>query len=208
MTYKEQNRIIIMTYVVGISLNILLDSLFQGFPTMGSISGSIKVTTLLTAWWLFYFYWGWRLPYLRRLLFRMNFNGTWFGRYESISSANEKYSGDIAIRIQQSYLTISVISLTENYQNFSYSELIKFDEKSNTHGINYTYSQKENSLFDVAQRNGTSELTLKLINGASWLDGIFWTIHGTKGSIRVKRISDRQIDSFAEALETAKADKR
>lgn len=205
MTYKEQNRIIILTYIVGISLNFLLDSLIKGFPTMGSIAGSIKITTLLTAWWLFYFYWGWRLPYLRRLLFHMDFNGTWFGKYESVSAANEIFSGDIAIRIHQSYLAISIISLTEQYQNFSYSEQVKFDEKSNTHGFNYNYSQKENNLFDVAQRNGTSEVVLKNVNGASWLDGTFWTIHGTKGSLRAKKISDKQIDTIAEARETAGA---
>lgn len=208
MTYKEQNRIIITTYIVGISFNFLLDSLVRGFPSMGSITGSIKITTLLTAWWLFYFYLGWRLPYLRRLLFRMDFNGTWYGRYESISSDNKVYSGNIALRIKQTFLAISIISLTKKYQNFSYSELVKFDEKSDTHGINYTYSQKENNLFDVAQRNGTSELTFKRINGEPWLDGTFWTIHGTKGNLKVKRISDERIDCFAEAQETARADKR
>lgn len=203
MTYKEQNRIVLLTYVVGIVANLLLDCLIRGLPTAGSVIGSIKTTTVLTAWWGFYFYCGWRLPYLRKILYRMDYNGTWFGTYESISAESDHHTGEIAVRIQQSYLTISIISLTEKYQNYSYSELVKFDEKSKSYGISYTYSQQENNLFDVSRRNGTCEMALKTIDGEPWLDGTFWTIHGTKGTLRVKRVSKERIDTFAEAKKRA-----
>jgi len=204
MTYKEQSRIVILTYLVGILLNLLIDCLTKGLPSMGSIIGSLKTTTVLTGWWSFYFYWGWRIPYLRRILYRMDYNGTWFGSYNSLSASEECGSGEIALRIEQSYLTISIISTTENYDNFSYSELVKYDEKSKTYGISYTYSQRENNLFDVAQRNGTCELALKMMDDHWWLVGTFWTIHGTKGSLSVKRVSGKRIDTFAEAQKIAK----
>ena len=203
---KEKNRIIIFTYLIGIILNYTV-TLLIGLPYVGILVNSIKMTSILTAWWLFYFYYGWRMPYLRKIIFRMDFNGTWFGKYDSISINSEKYSGDIALRINQNYLMISVISFTEKYQNFSYSELVKFNEKSNIYGLNYTYSQKENNLFDIAQRNGTAELTLKNTEEEPILEGHFWTIHGTQGKIRVKRISRRQIDTFDEAIKNAKAAK-
>ena len=204
MTYKEQNRIILSTYIISIALNYLV-TFVKSIPQTGAIANSIKITTLLTIWWLFYFYYGWKIPVLKAILFRMNFNGTWFGRYESITSSNEKISGDIAIRIKQNFLTISVISMTDKYENFSYSKTVKYDEKSNIHGISYTYSQKENNLFDTAQRNGTTELTLKNINKTQWLEGQFWTIHVSQGTINVKKISGDQMDTFQEAKNTAEA---
>ena len=199
MTYKEQNKIIFASYAVGVAFNFLIATFVKDFPEANTLANSIKTTTILTFWWLFYFKIGWRTSPLKWLLFRMNYNGAWFGTYESISADDKKNSGEIALRIQQDFLTISITSLTLKFQNYSYSELVKFDEKSNIHGINYTYSQQENNLFDISQRNGTSELTLKTINGELWLEGIFWTTHGTKGKISVKKISSNQIDTFIEA---------
>lgn len=80
---------------------------------------------------------------------------------------------------------------------------MKFDQKSNTYGISYTYSQRENNLFDFAQRNGTAELTLKNIDGQQCLEGVFWTIHGTNGKLNVRRIAKDQIDTFSEAYKLA-----
>lgn len=207
MKEKEQYRIVLLTYLVGIGLSLVIDYAVKSLPAMGSTVGAIKITTVITLWWSFYFYLGWRIPLLCRLLYRKNYNGTWFGTYKSISKADEQYSGEIAIRIHQTWLSIGLISMTENYQNFSYTEITKHDAKTNTFGISYTYSQRENNLFDVAQRNGSAELTLKLVDGAEWLEGAFWTIHGTNGILSVRRISKQQIDTFSEAAKLAREDK-
>ena len=218
MRYGEQKKIIIISYGAGIFLNLLievvLDSIagyevvFGEVVLIDVVLGSFRAVLILTMWWLFYFKIGWRLPILKGILFRINLNGTWYGEYVSHDCKNENtYKGEIAVRIVQDYLGASVISRTQRYQNYSYSEEVKYDNKSKKHGIVYAYSQKENGLFDTGYRNGASELTIALKNATKeyWLEGEFWTIHGTRGSMCVKRICKKHIDSFDEAKRVAEA---
>ncbi|WP_430923045.1 hypothetical protein [Paenibacillus xylanexedens] len=113
---------------------------------------------------------------------------------------NEEISrGEISIRIHQDFLNISVITQTERYSNYSYSEELKYDDKSDKYGIVYVYSQKENNSLDLNQRNGTTELRVITIEKVLHLEGEFWTIHGTKGILKTKKISNKKIDTFKEA---------
>ena len=199
MRFGEQNRIVLISYLVGILLNLLIEFIIGNFPGTAAIISSVKTVSILTAWWWFYFKIGWKLPLIKKILPRINLNGTWFGEYESRNEKKKVFSGKIAVRIKQNYLSISLNSFTKKYQNYSYSEELKYNENSGIHGIVYVYSQKENSILDTAQRNGTSELTLKNINNEYWLEGDFWTIHGTQGKISVRRITKKHIDTFCEA---------
>jgi len=157
----------------------------------------------LSVWWIFYFKYGWKIKHLNKILYRINLNGTWFGDYESSDLNGEKiYKGKIGLRINQSFLNISVESFTEKYSNFSYSEEVKYEEKSNRHGLIYVYSQKDNHDFQLNQRNGTSELVVSNYKNDILLEGEFWTVHGTRGKLRVKRITSKIIDTFSEAKET------
>ena len=199
MRFGEQKRIVLISYLVGILLNLLIGFIIGNFPGTEAIISSVKTISILTVWWWFYFKIGWKLPLIKKILPRINLNGTWFGEYESRNEKKEVSSGEIAVRIKQDYLSISLNSFTKKYHNYSYSEELKYDKKSDIHGIVYVYSQKENNILDTARRNGTSELTLKNINNEHWLEGDFWTIHGTQGKIRVRRISKKHIDTFGEA---------
>ena len=199
MRLGEQKRIIFISYLAGVSLNLLIEFIPENLLRIEAIISSLKTISILTGWWWFYFKIGWKLPVLKKILPRINLNGTWFGEYESQDQKKEVFSGEIAVRIKQDYLNISLNSFTEKYQNYSYSEDLKYDEKSDIHGIVYVYSQKENSILDTAQRNGTSELTLKNIDNEHWLEGDFWTVHGTQGRVCVRQISEKQIDTFGEA---------
>lgn len=199
MKYNEQIRIVIVSYIVGILINLVLQRITGSFPGLEALISSIKVVSVLTLWWLFYFKLGWKIPLLNKILYRVNLNGTWFGTYKSLNMSQERFEGEISLRINQDFLTISIISFTEKYQNYSYSEELKYDEKSDTYGIVYVYSQKESNIFDCSQRNGTSEMELKKVDECLFLEGVFWTIHGTHGQINVKRISEKCIDTFAQA---------
>ena len=204
MRLGEQKRIIFISYLAGVLLNLLIEFIPENLLGIEAIISSLKTVSILTGWWWFYFKIGWKLPVLKKILPRINLNGTWFGEYESQDQKKKYFSGEIAVRIKQDYLNISLNSFTEKYQHYSYSEELKYDEKSDIHGIVYVYLQKENNIFDTAQRNGTSELTLKNINNEYWLKGDFWTIHGTQGKIKVKRISKKHIDTFDEAMSVVK----
>jgi hypothetical protein len=199
MKYKEQNQIIFISYLVSISASFIITKFITNFSGLEVVLSNLKVSTILTFWWLFYFKCGWRLPGLNKLIIpRVDLNGTWFGSYESSDNQNQQAKGEIGIRIKQDFLTISLKSFTEKFNNYSYSEEVKYEEKSDTYGVVYVYSQKENNILDISQRNGTSELTLKNIGDKLCLEGTFWTVHGTKGKLSVTRITKKQIDTFEE----------
>jgi hypothetical protein len=198
MNYQEQNKIIFISYIVSISASFIITKFITNLSELEGVISHLNIPTILTFWWLFYFKYGWTLPGLKLIIFRENLNGTWFGTYQSLDSKNQEAKGEIGIRIKQDFLTISIKSFTEKFNNYSYSEEVKYEEKSDTHGVVYLYSQKENNILDTSHRNGTSELTLKKIDGALCLEGIFWTVHGTKGELSVRRITEKQIDTFKE----------
>jgi hypothetical protein len=205
MDYKEQNKIIIISYIVSISANFIINIFIVNLPDLNVLINSLRVTSILTFWWLFYFKYGWKLPIVKWIIFRVNLNGTWFGKYQSFDSKNQEYRGEIGIRIKQNFLTISLKSFTRKFDNYSYSEDIRHDEKSGAYGVVYVYSQKENSVIDTYQRNGTSELMLKEVGDKLYLEGTFWTVHGTKGKLSVRRITEKQIDTFEEAKNISKS---
>jgi len=199
MTYKEQNKIIFISYIVSISASFIITKFITNLSGLEVVISHLNVCTILTLWWLFYFKYGWKIPGINKLiLFRVDLNGTWFGSYQSLDSKNQEAKGEIGIRIKQDFLTISLKSFTEKFNNYSYSEEVKYEEKSETYGVVYVYSQKENNILDISHRNGTSELTLKKIGDALCLEGTFWTVHGTKGDLSVTRITKKQIDTFKE----------
>ncbi|KAI3349984.1 hypothetical protein EXM65_03040 [Clostridium botulinum] len=197
MKKQEQLRIVKISYIVGIILSFLLSYLKDNIVDSYGIISAIKVSSILTIWWLFYFYSGWKVPLLNKILYRINLNGTWYGTYESGSSDSGKVNkGDIVIRIKQNFLNINVTSYTEKYTNYSHSEDLKYDEDSDRYGLIYVYSQKENDPLDLTKRNGTAELEVILSNNGYKLGGDFWTILGTKGKLDLTRVSKDIINSF------------
>ncbi|MDD3364137.1 MAG: hypothetical protein PHZ03_04090 [Syntrophomonas sp.] len=204
MKENEQMRIVAISYVVSILGSFVLNYLIVNSPFLNGVISSIKVSTLLTLWWAFYFKLGWKIIILKKILYRINLNGTWFGSYDSMNMETKQLArGKIGLRICQDFLNISIKSYTDNYQNYSYSEEIKYEKKSKSHGLVYVYSQKENNSLDLNQRNGTAELQVKRCKEILLLEGEFWTVHGTKGKLIVRKVSDQIVDTFLEANELA-----
>lgn len=197
MRRQQQLRIVYISYIVGIIFSFILSYLKKfNFEYYGVIS-AIKVSTILSFWWLFYFNYGWKIVGLNKILYKININGTWYGTYKSVGSNDQAiYTGDIVIRIKQNFLDISVISYTEKYKNYSHSEELKYDEKSDMNGLIYVYSQKENSPLDLSERNGTADLHILKSEDTYKLSGEFWTILGTKGKLELVRVNKKIVDSF------------
>jgi len=173
MKKNEQLRLIFISYLVTIIFSFVINILKSSNPIINGLISSIKLSTVLSVWWIFYFKYGWKIKHLNKILYRINLNGTWFGDYESSDLNGEKiYKGKIGLRINQSFLNISVESFTEKYSNFSYSEEVKYEEKSNRHGLIYVYSQKDNHDFQLNQRNGTSELVVSNYKNDILLEGL------------------------------------
>lgn len=199
MKNQEQLRIVYISYAVGIIFSFIVSYFQKNNIEYYGIVGSIKVSTILSIWWWFYFNKGWKMPLLNKLLYKENINGTWYGTYEAVGVNSDKINkGPIVIRIKQNFLNISVISYTEKYTNYSYSEELEYDEKSDMSGLIYVYSQKENSILDLSQRNGTADLKVLKDRNIYSLSGEFWTILNTKGKLDLVRVSNRQVNSFKE----------
>lgn len=199
MKSKQQSRIVYISYVVGIVFSFILSYLKKVNFEYYGIIGAIKASTILTIWWFFYFNFGWKIPIFNKILYKININGTWYGKYESVVPNTEKINtGDIVIRIKQNFLDISIISYTEKYKNYSHSEELKYDEKSDINGLIYVYSQKENSPLDLSERNGTADLQILKSDDTYSLSGEFWTILGTKGKLNLIRVNKKTVDSFEE----------
>ncbi|HBJ1652013.1 hypothetical protein [Clostridium botulinum] len=197
MKKQEQLKIVKISYIVGIILSFILSYLKDNIIDSYGIISAVKVSSILTIWWLFYFNIGWKIPIINKILYRINLNGTWYGTYESGSSnSSEVNKGNIVIRIKQSFLNINVTSYTEKYANYSHSEDLKYDECADRYGLIYVYSQKENSPLDLAERNGTAELKVIDGNNECKLGGDFWTILGTTGKLELTRVSKNIVNSF------------
>jgi hypothetical protein len=197
MNKQEQLRIVSISYLISIGITFILSYLKSSSLNINDILSAFRVSTILTVWWCFYFNIGWKIKYVNKILYRINLNGTWYGTYKSVNTnTGDVYEGEIIIRIKQSFLTLSINSYTEKYTNYSHSEVLKYDEKSDIHGLVYVYSQKENNPLDLDARNGTAELVVLDDNEKYKLNGEFWTILGSKGLLNVTRISDKCTNSF------------
>lgn len=202
MDKNTQLRIVTISYIISVVGSFIINYLKIKNIDFHGVVSAIKISSILTFWWLFYFKIGWKIPILKKILYRINLEGTWFGTYESCSiKDNNTYRGKIALRIKQDFLNLSIISLTDKYKNYSYSEELKYEEKSNLHELVYVYSQKENSVADRNSRNGASELKLihDKTNNSQKLEGDFWTSVGSQGVLKVTKISKKVVDSYEEA---------
>lgn len=128
-----------------------------------------------------------------------NINGTWFGRYKSIDQDKTEFTGEIALIIHQNKDSIEIISRTDKFMAYSFSESFIYNPKSKNNQLIYLYSQNGFDIFDDATRKGTSELELFFESNAQNLQGDFWTNSPSKGKLSVKKITNKHLKSFSEA---------
>lgn len=166
MPTSDTNRIIKTTIYlcIFISLAILFVTSSLGIESPSRWIVSLCPTITIAFWW-FYFKIGWKLSPLNKILYKTDLNGTWFGTYKSKYNCkckpNEEYTGNIALVIEQNYLSIKIQSLTENYTSDSYLE--KLNQEAHNHKLVYLYSQDgcDDTPFDSTIRKGISEFLLK-----------------------------------------------
>ncbi|MCS3797149.1 hypothetical protein [Niastella sp. OAS944] len=153
----------------------------------------------------FYISIGWKWPLFKYIVYQENINGTWLGTYSSTDFTTEqKYSGEIAIVIRQSFLRIDVKSLTINYINYSFGEAFTHDSKSDSNQLIYLYSQSQFNPADDTIRKGTSELMLHFNVNQKEFFGDFWTNHNSKGNLNLKKVTSKHAKSFLEAKKFVK----
>ncbi|RLD57137.1 MAG: hypothetical protein DRJ01_14235 [Bacteroidetes bacterium] len=202
MNKKEIQTIVFISYIITAILSFMISILVLEDGFLNNLLSSIKITTILSLWWLYYFKIGWKQKPINKLFKRANLNGTWFGHYESYDIEKDKiFKGEIGLKINQDFTTISLISYSNRFSNYSYNEILNYEEKSDRYAIVYVYTQTVNNAFDLKKDSGTSELILKEAQNKLILEGEFWTSHNSKGKLKVEKIANKKIDTFEEASE-------
>lgn len=207
---NELKRVVLVTFIICLVSFLVLRLVEVELLSLSGMRTAISIPFVLTLWWLFYFNFGWKWPVFNKILYKENINGTWFGTYESkaIGSNASTYRGEISLVIKQKFLYIDITSYTEKYKNYSYSEVLVYNEKGDRNKLVYVYSQEEISAKDHFLRKGTSELDLIINGNEVKLHGKFWTNSGTIGQLELKKVSPKHITVFEEARKIAQEGER
>ena len=202
MNKKLITRILQVTIVLALIGAFVLRIFDINIFTRKGVFKIPMIISLIVLFWGFYFSIGWKWPLLKKLVYRENLNGTWFGTYTSKNfTSNEEFNGEIAVVIRQNFLNLNIKSYTTNYINYSFGEALNYKSKSDTHQLIYLYSQSEFKPTDDNIRKGTSELQLHCDTKKKEIFGDFWTNHNSKGYLNLTKVSKKHCQSFEDAVQ-------
>lgn len=196
MKKTEINKILYIT--IGLTIAYMFSLQYVGINSF-SIEGFRKISSFFSCvviLWGLYFYYGWKIPVLNKLIYKTNLNGSWFGTYSSKGTDGKEYKGEIALVIRQTFLNINVTSHTDKYLSYSFAETLLHNKESESNQLVYLYSQNEFDPTDERLRKGSSELHLLCELNGKTLFGEFWTNYNTKGKLNVKHVSSYHYNSF------------
>jgi len=197
---------------IFIYTTIALTSLFWGgilfvgdspLVSYASLKALNATAASIAVLWAMYFAWAWRWPYVRKLIFRPDLNGSWIGEFRSDwrdSSGNGIPPGPFVLVIRQSFFTISIRAYTQKLKTISYVESLVLDGERGTKLLAYLYSEKRAGSGEFGARQGAADLELVEEPDRRVLEGDFWTHSGTTGFVRVAQASENQyVESFDQA---------
>ena len=182
------------TFIVATKADVVS---YSSLKALNAIAGAVSLL------WLIYFKWAWRKPYIRKIIFRPDLNGTWLGQFRSDwtnSNGDGVHPGDFILVIRQNFFTISIRAYTEKMKTESYGESLVLNAKGESKMIAYLYTEKRTSNTPHGTRQGAAELELIESNNERLLEGDFWTHNKTTGYVRVKHINNNLfIEYFTQA---------
>jgi hypothetical protein len=201
---KEEELKKLITYtafasvLIWIAINLYLKIDLRTFDSFQNLGTAVSI---VSAFWLFYFRWGWKWIPLKYIFFKPDLNGTWIGCYET-DGLNEKGQrvpiGEISLTIRQNFLFIHVTSYTEKHVAHSYAENLFLDTNRGVQKLVYLYSQNRVNPGAEGARQGATELSIFGVPPFE-LSGNFWTNAKSNGFLKIRRVSKKQISSFSEA---------
>lgn len=185
--------VLTLTYLAAFTSKIELIAVFRG------VSFSI---TSVTLFWTFYFTYWWTFWPFNKLFYRPNINGTWAGKLISDykdASGNGTPPIDFYIVIRQSFIRIHFTTLTKDFVGLSYAETFTLDKDTGLKSIAYLYRKDTSQLDDNTLREGATELRLILSKDEKRLEGKYWSNIKTQGSISVRFLNCKKVDSYEHA---------
>ncbi|NKE68615.1 hypothetical protein RAMLITH_22600 [Ramlibacter sp. RBP-2] len=146
--------------------------------------------------------WAWKLPWVAQVMGRSIVHGVWAGRLKSDFQRDGAGGVDVAIvfLIRQTYLTLSIRSLTRSMRGSSTLETLIRNEKTQETKVSYVF--RLDQPWKPGGKSGAGAGELELESGESVLRGVYWTDSPTHGTLRLQRVSEdiEGIASFEDAL--------
>lgn len=146
--------------------------------------------------------WAWKWPWLAHFMGRSVVHGLWAGRLKSDFGKDGVAGLDLPIVfiVRQTYMTLSIRSLTRSMRGSSTLETLIRDEK--THSTKVSYVFKLDQPWVAGGKSGAGAGDLELESGDTVLRGVYWTDSPTHGTLRVQRLADdfEGIATFEDAL--------
>ncbi|WP_460140492.1 Cap15 family cyclic dinucleotide receptor domain-containing protein [Pseudomonas sp. S2_E01] len=188
----------VLLFLIFATINTSPQELPDATQCFRWISSSITITSVL--FFLFYkLVWKfWKIP---KWLGRPVLEGTWIGELSSnykIDERNQALVLPIVFIVKQSYLTLSIRSLTEHQVGESKVEAILENKKTGIFRLAYVYELQNEYQGRTTLINGAGDLQLSNLNLK--LSGSYWTSSPTNGVIRLRKIASKiEIQSFKDA---------
>jgi hypothetical protein len=205
MKKEELKLIVYISIAFAAVLTLIYLAIFAAtdFELIKVYRGVSFSITCVLFFWTFYFTYGWKLPGLQSLFYRPNLNGTWAGKLVS-DWKDEQGQGvppiDFVIVIRQSFIRIHFTTFTQNFIGLSYAETFILDKDSGIKTVAYLYRKDTSQMNDDSLREGATELRLILSTDEKRLEGKYWSNIKTQGTISVKFLQDKHVDSYEYAL--------
>ncbi|HID9486367.1 hypothetical protein L5C66_28540 [Pseudomonas aeruginosa] len=175
----------------------VMDSEFRLGLALGWFSIGATATTGL--FWVFY-KWIWRFRIISEFLGRPVLHGVWIGELRSrykVKDSNPPKIIPIVFIIRQSYLSLSIVSLTRDQEGDSKVEAILHNPRTNIFRLAYVFELRNEFAGEIRLINGAGDLNIE----KHTLKGPYWTSSPSHGIIAMRRVSDccDTVTSFPEA---------
>lgn len=170
---------------------------FEASFTVGKAIGwgSFGLSTTMLIFWVFY-NWLWRIGPIPKWLGRPVLEGIWLGELSSeYRRAPEEPPQTIRIAfvIRQTYLTLSIQSLTENQVGESKVEAILHNPRTRKYRLAYVFELKNEYPGARTLVNGAGDLELE--NNNLVLRGSYWTSSPSHGNLILKQVTNKLGDT-------------
>ncbi len=204
MNRKEILRLLTITIALCIIVFCTLIYAFNNGEVYNvSAARYITVTTtIVTSFWLLYFWLLWRIPLLNLIIYRPYIGGVWIGHGDSDYKENGNIVPQfkIALIIKQSFLKTKITGCSQTFHSNSYVESFVYKPEDPNKSLVYLYRSKRSTSTKIDGRSGASELQV-FLGSEKVLKGDFWTQGGSTGFVKVYRKKKgmfEKIESFGD----------
>ncbi len=192
LTYTEFERLLkvftVVTVCLALAIGLVRYSAFDTEPLYAAwqaFTASLSVSTLGFG---FFARRTWKSPVLATWLGRPIVHGLWRGTLQTNYRGGDGSTLppiEIAFKIRQTYLTLSIESYTRGQEGESKLEALLQNQKTEATRISYIFELRR--LYQGENKLTTGAGEIRLLDGGTRLKGHYWTNSPTQGDLDLTR---------------------